>query len=194
MRIKIDKAGRVILPKPVRDRLGLHAGSDLDIQETPERLVLGTRDRKRPCSLRYSTIFSAVFSLIPATIAKQRPGSRVEIHSEAVHARLHCALQARPQLLLIDVLLALGIQDAVSAAGPVRIRGPARDPPYSPSRVSHSLVRRSAGNANVSSTPPDGMVTYWRPSTMYVMGAVLMAEPVLTFHRFFPLFASKAMK
>lgn len=34
--LKIDKAGRVILPKPVRDRLGLHAGSDLEIQETPK--------------------------------------------------------------------------------------------------------------------------------------------------------------
>jgi AbrB family looped-hinge helix DNA binding protein len=36
MTLKMDKAGRVILPKPVRDRLGMHAGSDLEIQETPE--------------------------------------------------------------------------------------------------------------------------------------------------------------
>ena len=40
MTLKIDKAGRVILPKPVRDRLGLHAGSDLEIRETPEGIVL----------------------------------------------------------------------------------------------------------------------------------------------------------
>jgi len=36
MTLKIDRAGRVILPKPVRDRLGLHAGSDLEILETKE--------------------------------------------------------------------------------------------------------------------------------------------------------------
>jgi hypothetical protein len=30
MTLKMDKAGRVILPKPVRDRLGLHEGSDLE--------------------------------------------------------------------------------------------------------------------------------------------------------------------
>jgi AbrB family looped-hinge helix DNA binding protein len=46
MTLKIDKAGRVILPKPVRDRLGLHAGSDLEIQETPDGVVLRLADRR----------------------------------------------------------------------------------------------------------------------------------------------------
>jgi len=46
MTLKMDKAGRVILPKPVRDRLGLHAGSDLEIQETAEGIVLRPTDRK----------------------------------------------------------------------------------------------------------------------------------------------------
>jgi AbrB family looped-hinge helix DNA binding protein len=40
MTLKMDKAGRVILPKPLRDRLGLHEGSDLEITETPEGVVL----------------------------------------------------------------------------------------------------------------------------------------------------------
>ena len=40
MTLKIDKAGRVILPKPVRDRLGLHEGSDLEMMETPEGVML----------------------------------------------------------------------------------------------------------------------------------------------------------
>ena len=40
MTLKIDKAGRVILPKPVRDRLGLRAGSDIEVEETPEGVVL----------------------------------------------------------------------------------------------------------------------------------------------------------
>ena len=46
MTLKIDKAGRVILPKPVRDRLGLHAGSDLEIQETMDGVVLRAADRR----------------------------------------------------------------------------------------------------------------------------------------------------
>lgn len=46
MTLKIDKAGRLILPKPVRDRLGLHAGSDLEIQETPDGVVLRPTDRR----------------------------------------------------------------------------------------------------------------------------------------------------
>ena len=46
MTLKIDRAGRVILPKPVRDRLGLRAGSDLEIQETPEGVVLKPAELK----------------------------------------------------------------------------------------------------------------------------------------------------
>jgi len=46
MTLKIDKAGRVILPKPVRDRLGLRAGSDLEILETAEGIVLKPAERK----------------------------------------------------------------------------------------------------------------------------------------------------
>ena len=40
MTLKMDKAGRVILPKPLRDRLGLREGSDLEILETPEGIIL----------------------------------------------------------------------------------------------------------------------------------------------------------
>jgi AbrB family looped-hinge helix DNA binding protein len=46
MTLKIDKAGRVVLPKPVRDRLGLHAGSDLEIRETAEGVVLTPVEQK----------------------------------------------------------------------------------------------------------------------------------------------------
>lgn len=46
MTLKIDKAGRVILPKPVRDRLGLTAGNDLKIEETPGGIVLRPAGRK----------------------------------------------------------------------------------------------------------------------------------------------------
>ncbi len=40
MTLKMDKAGRVILPKPVRDRLGFQEGSDLEVEETPEGIML----------------------------------------------------------------------------------------------------------------------------------------------------------
>jgi len=46
MTLRIDKAGRVILPKPLRDRLGLRAGSDLEIQDTPEGVILKPVSRK----------------------------------------------------------------------------------------------------------------------------------------------------
>jgi AbrB family looped-hinge helix DNA binding protein len=46
MPLKIDKAGRVILPKALRDRLGLHAGSNLEIQETPDGVVLRPAGRR----------------------------------------------------------------------------------------------------------------------------------------------------
>ena len=46
MTLKMDKAGRVILPKPVRDRLGLHEGSDLEILEIPEGIVLKPVERR----------------------------------------------------------------------------------------------------------------------------------------------------
>jgi AbrB family looped-hinge helix DNA binding protein len=46
MTLKIDGAGRVVLPKPVRDRLGLRAGSELEIEETPEGVILRPVDRR----------------------------------------------------------------------------------------------------------------------------------------------------
>lgn len=40
MNIKIDKAGRLVLPKPVRDRFRLRAGANLELEEHPEGLIL----------------------------------------------------------------------------------------------------------------------------------------------------------
>jgi AbrB family looped-hinge helix DNA binding protein len=45
MNVKIDKAGRIILPKPVRDRLRLRQGSDLEIEERPEGVLLKPVDQ-----------------------------------------------------------------------------------------------------------------------------------------------------
>jgi AbrB family looped-hinge helix DNA binding protein len=51
MTLKMDKAGRVILPKPVRDRLGLQEGGDLEILDIPEGVVL-KRAELRPSMVK----------------------------------------------------------------------------------------------------------------------------------------------
>lgn len=38
--LKIDNAGRIVVPKPIRDRLGLRAGADIEIVETADGIVL----------------------------------------------------------------------------------------------------------------------------------------------------------
>jgi AbrB family looped-hinge helix DNA binding protein len=65
MTLKIDKAGRVILPKPLRDRLGLHAGSDLEIQETKDGVVLRPAGR-RPSMVRKGSFWVHTGELPPS--------------------------------------------------------------------------------------------------------------------------------
>ena len=45
--ITIDGAGRVVIPKPIRDRLGLRAGSRLEVLEEEGQIVLRS-DRPEP--------------------------------------------------------------------------------------------------------------------------------------------------
>ncbi|MFN0100503.1 MAG: AbrB/MazE/SpoVT family DNA-binding domain-containing protein [Bryobacteraceae bacterium] len=40
MTLQIDKSGRLVLPKPVRERLGLREGGPLEIVETPQGVLL----------------------------------------------------------------------------------------------------------------------------------------------------------
>jgi AbrB family looped-hinge helix DNA binding protein len=42
----MDKAGRIVLPKPIRDRLGLGPGADLELCESPEGLLLRPVQRR----------------------------------------------------------------------------------------------------------------------------------------------------
>jgi AbrB family looped-hinge helix DNA binding protein len=40
MKLYLDKSGRVVLPKPLRQRLGLRPGAALEATEAPEGLLL----------------------------------------------------------------------------------------------------------------------------------------------------------
>jgi AbrB family looped-hinge helix DNA binding protein len=48
--ITIDKAGRLVLPKPVREELQLAAGDDLEIESSPDQIVL--RPKRGTATLR----------------------------------------------------------------------------------------------------------------------------------------------
>lgn len=39
-RLPIDKAGRVVIPKPLRDQLHLEAGDELELEATGEQITL----------------------------------------------------------------------------------------------------------------------------------------------------------
>ena len=39
-RVTIDRAGRIVIPKSIRDRYGLHSGSDLEIAADGNRISL----------------------------------------------------------------------------------------------------------------------------------------------------------
>jgi AbrB family looped-hinge helix DNA binding protein len=45
MQVTIDQAGRIVVPKAVRERLGLHKGSELELKESPEGIVLQPVER-----------------------------------------------------------------------------------------------------------------------------------------------------
>jgi AbrB family looped-hinge helix DNA binding protein len=38
--VSIDKAGRIVIPKPLRDKLGLEAGDDLQIESDGDQITL----------------------------------------------------------------------------------------------------------------------------------------------------------
>jgi AbrB family looped-hinge helix DNA binding protein len=40
MTVKVDKAGRIVLPKPVRERFHLREGSELELEEGSDGLTL----------------------------------------------------------------------------------------------------------------------------------------------------------
>ena len=64
MRLKIDSTGRIVIPKSVRDRLGLRAGADLEVIETADGVIL------RPVSRRPSLVRAGRFLVHTGKLAR----------------------------------------------------------------------------------------------------------------------------
>ena len=56
MTVKIDKAGRIVLPKPVRERFHLREGSELEIEERSDGLTLRPLEQQ-PSMIRKNGIW-----------------------------------------------------------------------------------------------------------------------------------------
>ena len=48
MRTRISSKGQVVLPQPIRRRLGLHVGDELEAQVRDEAIVLTPRRKRQP--------------------------------------------------------------------------------------------------------------------------------------------------
>jgi AbrB family looped-hinge helix DNA binding protein len=47
MNVTIDKAGRLVVPKEIRDRMGLQAGDELEIEEFNGKIEISKPQRER---------------------------------------------------------------------------------------------------------------------------------------------------
>ena len=77
MTIHVDSAGRIVLPKQIRDRLRIHSGGTLSLEESAEGILL------RPLRRRASLILKRGLLLHTGEAAKGYDWSRiVEDHRE----------------------------------------------------------------------------------------------------------------
>lgn len=49
MHVKVDQAGRIVIPKSLRDRFGLRKDSELEIKESKEGIVLKPAEESGLC-------------------------------------------------------------------------------------------------------------------------------------------------
>ncbi len=56
MRTKVSEKGQITVPKPVRDRLGIRAGDELDVIDEGGRIVLSKADPDDPVAAVYGII------------------------------------------------------------------------------------------------------------------------------------------
>jgi antitoxin PrlF len=56
MRTKVSEKGQITVPKPVRDRLGIRAGDELEVIDEGGRIVLSKADPDDPVAAVYGII------------------------------------------------------------------------------------------------------------------------------------------
>ena len=67
MSVPIDKAGRLVLPKGIRERLGAHAGSEFEVtEEGGDRIVLTLHSRE-PTIVRKGGVLVVIPEASPST-------------------------------------------------------------------------------------------------------------------------------
>ena len=64
MTLRIDEAGRIVVPKPIRDRLGLTPGSSLEIRESADGFAL-TLPEQRPAMIKKKGLWVHTGKLSP---------------------------------------------------------------------------------------------------------------------------------
>ena len=64
MGLRIDKAGRIVVPKPLRERLGFNPDTELEAVEQPEGVLL-KRIQRRPSMVKVDGLWAHVGSAEP---------------------------------------------------------------------------------------------------------------------------------
>jgi AbrB family looped-hinge helix DNA binding protein len=64
MKIRIDKAGRIVVPKPLRERLGFKPDTELEAIEQPEGVLL-KRIEQRPSMIKIDGLWVHQGSAVP---------------------------------------------------------------------------------------------------------------------------------
>jgi AbrB family looped-hinge helix DNA binding protein len=66
MKLWIDKAGRIVVPKPLRERLGFKPGTELEAIEQPEGVLL-KRVEQQPCMVKVDGLWVHLGSAEPGS-------------------------------------------------------------------------------------------------------------------------------
>lgn len=64
MKVSIDKAGRIVVPKAIRERYGFHAGTDVELEETGHGIVLNPAESE-PALVRQEGILVYTGKIAP---------------------------------------------------------------------------------------------------------------------------------
>ena len=59
MKATIDRFGRVVVPKDMRDRLGLRPGAELDIEEHNKKIVIKPAEQESPLRIEDGVLIFA---------------------------------------------------------------------------------------------------------------------------------------